>query len=375
VRRAHTVWLASTLSASLYPTGGTVIAPIAGTRGIAAITGTKVLVQGGSHLALHALDLTSAAGVLNAVLLRRRRTVAVADTRHSAHTPSTCVNLPAVCAQDLVAPYSVCAGGGWRGRRKRNKKALAAGAALPVPLALTALQGGKQEETGMQGRGQAQGVEGADERPGVQERDAAWYASRRHKAHRQVARELQTIWAQVLCLDVREVELNVPFIEYGGDSLTAIEVLSLAAASNVALADAASLTANFEMLSIQDLVSKAVGSHAAAACPLSSAAAAVPTLSLSLSEGGAGGGGGGGEGTVIWERNRNGGTGTAASKSGGLSACARGDLTHARALSSNGWHASEMVDKHGNTALMWAAGAGHLDVVQVFASLVRYSEN
>jgi len=221
------------------------------------------------------------------------------------------------------------------------------------------------EETGMQGRGQAQGVEGADERAGVQERDAAWYASRRHKAHRQVALELQTLWAQVLCLHVRDVELNVPFMEYGGDSLMAIEVLSLAAASNVALADAASLTANFEMLSIQDLVSKAVSSHAASACPLSCAAAAVPSLSLSLSEGGAGGGGGGGEAVVIWERNRNGGLGTAGCKSGGLSACARGDLTHARALSSNGWQASEMVDKHGNTALMWAAGAGHLDIVEV----------
>ena len=293
VRRAHTVWLASTLSASLYPTGGRGIAPMAGTGGIAPMAGTKVLVQGGSHLALHALDLTSAAGVLKAVLSRRRRTLAVPHTRHSAHTPSTCVKLPAVCASDLVPPYSLSlstplsAQGGWRGRRKRNKKALGAGAALPVPLALTALQAvtphGMLEETGMQGRGQAQGVEGADERAGVQERDAAWYASRRHKAHRQVALELQTLWAQVLCLHVRDVELNVPFMEYGGDSLMAIEVLSLAAASNVALADAASLTANFEMLSIQDLVSKAVSSHAASACPLSCAAAAVPSLSLSLS--------------------------------------------------------------------------------------------
>ena len=45
---------------------------------------------------------------------------------------------------------------------------------------------------------------------------------------------------------------------------------------------------------------------------------------------------------------------------GGLSACAAGDLDTARRLASEGWAAAHAVDKHGNTALQWAAGGGHL---------------
>ena len=49
---------------------------------------------------------------------------------------------------------------------------------------------------------------------------------------------------------------------------------------------------------------------------------------------------------------------------GGLSACAAGDLAAARALAAAGWQAAHAVDKHGNTALMWAAGSGRLEVVR-----------
>ena len=49
---------------------------------------------------------------------------------------------------------------------------------------------------------------------------------------------------------------------------------------------------------------------------------------------------------------------------GGLSACAAGDLAAARALAAAGWQAAHAVDKHGNTALMWAAGSGRLAAVR-----------
>ena len=49
---------------------------------------------------------------------------------------------------------------------------------------------------------------------------------------------------------------------------------------------------------------------------------------------------------------------------GGVSACAAGDLAAARALAAAGWQAAHAVDKHGNTALMWAAGSGRLEVVR-----------
>ena len=54
---------------------------------------------------------------------------------------------------------------------------------------------------------------------------------------------LQGIWAEVLSLRVCEVASNVPFSEYGGDSLLGIEVLSLAARRHVPLGDAGALTA------------------------------------------------------------------------------------------------------------------------------------
>jgi hypothetical protein len=65
---------------------------------------------------------------------------------------------------------------------------------------------------------------------------------------RAALQELQRIWAQVLCIPHAQVLLNVPFIEYGGDSLLAIEVLSHAARARLQLGPAAALTPNFEMV-------------------------------------------------------------------------------------------------------------------------------
>ena len=49
---------------------------------------------------------------------------------------------------------------------------------------------------------------------------------------------------------------------------------------------------------------------------------------------------------------------------GGLGACAVGDLERACALAASGWLAMHATDKHGSTALMWAAGGGHLTVAR-----------
>lgn len=50
--------------------------------------------------------------------------------------------------------------------------------------------------------------------------------------------------------------------------------------------------------------------------------------------------------------------------SSGLAMARRGDLEGLRGLVSAGWDAGEMADKHGLTALQWAAGEGHLVVVE-----------
>ena len=60
---------------------------------------------------------------------------------------------------------------------------------------------------------------------------------------------------------------------------------------------------------------------------------------------------------------------------GGLSACAVGDLDTARRLASEGWAAAHAVDKHGNTALQWAAGGGHLAAMRWLLGDVRADVN
>jgi hypothetical protein len=61
---------------------------------------------------------------------------------------------------------------------------------------------------------------------------------------------LQAIWAKVLAMAAADVELHVPFTEYGGDSLLAIEVLSQAARKGLLLASAAHLSADFEVFAL-----------------------------------------------------------------------------------------------------------------------------
>ena len=183
---------------------------------------------------------------------------------------------------------------------------------------------------------------------------------------------------QVLSLPPADIALNVPFSEYGGDSLLGIEVLSRAArlrdggpgGGGLVLGAAARLTADFEMLSIQDLVNKARGgSDGGGALP---SWCPNPGPGAGVNHHGAGGkgthgsAGGGTRGSlVILERSKH-ETASAATPvdTGGIASCAHGDLSAARALRAGGWDPASVVDKHGNTPLMWAAGAGHLDVVR-----------
>jgi ankyrin repeat protein len=155
------------------------------------------------------------------------------------------------------------------------------------------------------------------------------------------------------------VALNVPFSEYGGDSLLGVEVLARAARVH-AVADwrsggegagggglgfgaVAGLLANLEMLSIQDMVNKA-GEQGQREDGEAKRGAGVRT--------------------VILERSRLAPPTASPAAVGGISACAHGDIEAAVALCARGWAPQDAVDKHGNTALMWAAGAGHLSVVR-----------
>ena len=71
----------------------------------------------------------------------------------------------------------------------------------------------------------------------------------------------------------------------------------------------------------------------------------------------AGGGGGGGARQQRFYRKHN-------SAVLCVAPVAAGDLAAARALAAAGWQAAHAVDKHGNTALMWAAGSGRLAAVR-----------
>ena len=158
---------------------------------------------------------------------------------------------------------------------------------------------------------------------------------------------------------------DVPFGAYGGDSLLAAQLIGLAKERGLIIPDA--LQFSLERLSITQLlplvgepgsgrqeVPRTVATGLPAAAIASVPAATQPAAT--------------GEGAQqpaaptsvrIIERDCRCPTQPLRAV-GGLSACAAGDLDTARRLASEGWAAVHAVDKHGNTALQWAAGGGHL---------------
>eukprot|EP00658_Telonema_sp_P-2_P020424 TRINITY_DN18077_c0_g1_i2.p1 TRINITY_DN18077_c0_g1~~TRINITY_DN18077_c0_g1_i2.p1 ORF type:complete len:165 (-),score=41.91 TRINITY_DN18077_c0_g1_i2:14-508(-) len=52
-------------------------------------------------------------------------------------------------------------------------------------------------------------------------------------------------------------------------------------------------------------------------------------------------------------------------RTGGIGACAAGDLEGVLRHLERGWEPGKMVDKNGSTALMWAAGGGHVQVCEL----------
>ena len=209
----------------------------------------------------------------------------------------------------------------------------------------------------------AMALRGAD--GAAQSRDAVPGAARRPPRGACEALEvLRPLWTSVLLpgADVPAAERGAdgaleaeesPFGSLGGDSVAAVQLASLALKRGLRLPP----PDRYEALSLRQLAQLAT---------------AVET------EGGGGGGGGADDGTrggageaaaaasTIWERDLRAPDAPLRRNVGGLSACARGALAEAKALvdAPGGWEAAYAVDKHGNTALMWAAGGGHVAVVR-----------
>ena len=144
-----------------------------------------------------------------------------------------------------------------------------------------------------------------------------------------------------------------------------VQAISLARQHGLALPPPSRF--DFEMASVDSLVQEGLLETARVAAPAGGAGTAG---TAGGGAGGAGGAGGTGGGTAppavrvsILERDGRDPM-LKLRPGGGVSACAAGDLAAARALATAGWQAAHAVDKHGNTALMWAAGSGRLEVVR-----------
>jgi HAD superfamily phosphatase (TIGR01681 family) len=182
---------------------------------------------------------------------------------------------------------------------------------------------------------------------------------------------LRSIWRSVLGdrLDEGESPLldDVPFAVYGGDSVLAVQVLSLASRHGLPLPH--ELANRLEQMSIAQLVHHLpptiVSSQGATSQPPANDDLHAP---VAAHEGGAYTPAAPATPSAaplkIIERDSRVPT-MPLRPIGGLSACAAGDLpTLQRLAASAGWQPAFAADKHGNTALMWAAGSGHLEVVR-----------
>ena len=193
---------------------------------------------------------------------------------------------------------------------------------------------------------------------------------------------LRSVWRHVLNLSDDEILTDdAPFASYGGDSVLAMHAVRLMSTQHGLQVPRG---VNLELMSIAALTTQLAHCHADspseafAGC----ASSALPSLRVRLMQGGEAHGAASGD-----ERGRRAPPAetTPATSSqtlailerdgrtpqqhlravGGLSACAAGDLeTAQRLVHESGWEAAHAVDKHGSSALMWAASFGRLEVVR-----------
>ena len=195
-------------------------------------------------------------------------------------------------------------------------------------------------------------------------------------------RLLHGVWRRVLDLARDEADALdelTPFGSLGGDSTSAIAVASLASRHGLELRG---IVMAVETMTIDDVARAAVARAQGGTRRGSTLLAAT------------GGGGGDGESGERGEHSSDSASGDGGAKSragdtlassarririierdrrqpmvplrdvGGIGACAVGNLAEARTIAEAGWLPAYAADKHGSTALMWAAGGGHLPVVR-----------
>jgi hypothetical protein len=171
------------------------------------------------------------------------------------------------------------------------------------------------------------------------------YARRKPKRERAIAEQLRAIFRDFL--QTNDVRADVPISEYSIDSLSGVTIIARAARMGIILG----LSSDFEMLSILDLAHRAFKEehsrgNETGPKQVVNTLAPMELLPADVKQ--------------ILERDAR--SPYAAFKpTGGLSACARGDLDTAKRF---GDSVAFAVDRHCNNALMWACGSGHLAVAR-----------
>eukprot|EP00927_Polykrikos_kofoidii_P059365 TRINITY_DN54528_c0_g1_i1.p1 TRINITY_DN54528_c0_g1~~TRINITY_DN54528_c0_g1_i1.p1 ORF type:complete len:1057 (+),score=162.46 TRINITY_DN54528_c0_g1_i1:29-3172(+) len=172
---------------------------------------------------------------------------------------------------------------------------------------------------------------------------------------------LRRVWRHVLELpppteEEMELQDDVPFAASGGDSVRAVRMISLAERFGVRIPRAL----NVEMMTIRRLLQTcSFGDNT----PVSTAdTSRIIDASKKVPR----------QACQIFERDSR--DPKSQLRISGISACADGNLEEAKRLvGCGGWQPAHAIDRHGNTALMWAAGCGELDVVRWLLEVVGVS--
>ena len=186
---------------------------------------------------------------------------------------------------------------------------------------------------------------------------------------------LRAVWMRVLQLHAEELKDSMPFAAFGGDSLTAALMHDLCRAHGLILST--QMGFNVETMTVDSIIRNArswrgegfVRPERQRRRLISKQRlqdSGTPGLPASGSDANLSHTAGGREAMrlTILERNQS-IAGSPLAPVGGISACAAGDLATTKALLAAGrWQPALAADRHGSTALMWAAGGGHLEVVR-----------